>query len=445
MIPIPKIDIDVVLKTLALDQDTARGSINLVPSENVLSPLARLPFVLDTYSRYFFDHLTKFGAWSFFGGLGAGSIEQEVLKPLLAELAGAPYLNVEPLSGLSCMTVAMGGLTRPGETVVTVPVECGGHISTGGVARRLALQPLTIPMSGTFDVDIEKLGTLLAHEHPALVYIDQSSQLFPIDPLPIRRLIDAHSPGTLLHFDSSHINGLILGGAIANPLDRGADTFGGSTHKTLPGPHKGFLATRRQDVAERLNEMSGIFVSHHQPAAVVSLAITLLEMHHCGGREYARRILANAQVLGRTLYARGVRVAAADRGFTACHQVWVDPGEDDDAVELSTRLVEAGLVVNRVDVPGISGPALRLSVAEMTRLGAEEPDTEVLANLLADAIVDHSPADKLWPQVVRLRQRLNQPRFCFGPDDLGDDVPPLLADLIAAIQACVTAPEDRKP
>ena len=76
--------------------------------------------------------------------------------------------------------------------------------------------------------------------------------MFPIDPQPIRNLIDKLSPETILHYDSSHINGLIFGKALFNPLTRGAHCYGGSTHKTLPGPHKGFLAMNELSIAKRM-------------------------------------------------------------------------------------------------------------------------------------------------------------------------------------------------
>jgi glycine hydroxymethyltransferase len=172
----------------------ARRSLNFTPSENVLSPLARMPFVMDTYSRYFFEHMRLFGEWFFFSGIEAGLIQAEVLEPLLRELAHAQYVDTRPISGLNCMTVAMAGLCRSGGTMLTVPAESGGHMSTTTVAARLGIRTLPIPMSETHFVDLDGLDRLLAAERPDLIYIDQSNQLFPIDPKPIREVVDLRSP-----------------------------------------------------------------------------------------------------------------------------------------------------------------------------------------------------------------------------------------------------------
>jgi len=434
-----------VLASIELDQANGRRSLNLTPSENAMSPMARLPFAFDAASRYFFDHLRKFGAWCFYGALGAGTIEYDLLVPLLRELTDAPFVNTQPISGLTCMMVAMGALAEPGQTILTVPVDGGGHISTTGVARRLGLQPSFLPMHNAHDIDLDGLARILETDRPAAIYVDQSNVLFPFDLRPVRALIDRYSPATLLHYDSSHLNGLILGGALPNPLRQGADSFGGSTHKTLPGPHKGFLVCRRPELARRIDETSGLLISQHQPAAVASLAITLLELRHRGGSEYARLVTSNAVAFARTLHRRGVSVAAAERGFTGCHQVWVDSRASDGAIEVSERFFDAGIVVNRVSVPGIEGRALRLSVAEVTRLGARERETEELADLIADAIVEGRSADSLRPAVAGLRERLCRPRYCFEQSDLDPLVRPEIRDLLAALEHVVGSPTPAVP
>lgn len=431
-------EVPALFGALGRDQERARATINLVPSENVLSPLARLPFALDAYSRYFFDHKRIFGAWSFFGGIGAGEVEQEVLVPLLRELAGARFVNPQPLSGLNCMTVAMSALTTPGDAIVLVPTEAGGHMSTAGVARRLGLRVLFLPMADEHTIDHAALGNLLRAELPALVYLDQSTLLFPMDCTPIRAAVDTASPATLVHFDSSHLNGLVLAGALPNPLDQGAHTFGGSAHKTLPGPHKGFLATRDEELSGRIAAASADLVSHHHPADVVSLAITLLELRHCDGAGYARAVLDNGKALARGLHERGAAVAAADRGFTGCHQVWLDVRSDDDGVTAADALYDAGVAVNRVGVPGIEGSAFRLSSAEFTRLGADERDADELAAVIAEVVVGHAPAAAVAHRAAALRSRLDRPRYCFGVDALDDPaVPGWLRDLAAAMQHAV--------
>lgn len=371
-----------LLSLLGAHEDRSLDCLHLTPPENTMSPLARLPFVLDGYGRYHFS-----GKYNFHGARELGAIEQQILIPLLRKQARARHVNVRPLSGINCMTAAIAGLCPPGGTVLSVPADAGGHMSTPAVIERLGARVMDLPMRDPHEVDLAALEALLRGHQPSLVYLDQSSQLFPIDPRPIRDLLDRWSPRTLIHLDSSHTNGLILAGALPNPLERGADCFGGSTHKTLPGPHKAFLATNSADVAARLHPHLENLISQHQMAAIASLAITLIELEECGGAEYAAAVLANARALAVALDRRGLDVAARARGFTGCHQVWLALPGDADVETCVEGLYRAGLVVNSFDgLPGLPRPALRLSVAEVTRLGADEADIDELGAILAASI-----------------------------------------------------------
>lgn len=429
----------ILVQALGDHQARARRSLNLTPSENTMSPLARLPLALDVYSRYFFDHMRLFGSWSFYGALEPGRIEQEVLAPLLQESALADHVDTRPISGLNCMTVAMAALCPPGGTMYVLPVAGGGHMSTASVAARLGIRTLPLPMRGHHDLDLDRLETLLKSDPPDLVYVDQSTQLFPLDPKPVRDLVDRHAPAAVIHYDSSHTNGLILGGALANPLERGAHTFGGSTHKTLPGPHKGFLATDDPRLAERIGAMAGDFVSHHHLGEVVSLAVTLVELKECGGALYARAVIDNARILAQDLHRRGLEVAASDRGFTDCHQVWVRARADTDPDRAADRMREQGLLVNKISsLPGLDGTAFRLSVAELTRLGAGAEHMGVLAAAL-DPLLSGSPQD-VTAEVAGLRSELSTPRYCHSSAEVAAmGAPPEMVDLMHAIESANAA------
>ncbi|KRV46487.1 hypothetical protein AQ490_11350 [Wenjunlia vitaminophila] len=413
----PTTDPRALVGALAEHQSRARRALNLTPSENTMSPLARVPLVCDVYSRYFFDHLRLLGSWSFYGGLEPGRIELDILVPLLRELAGAAHVDVRPISGLNCMTVALAALCPRGGTVYTVPLASGGHMSTPVVADQLGLRTVPLPMDRHHDVDPDRLADLLRRDPADLIYLDQSTQLFPLDAGPVRDLADRLSPRTLIHYDSSHVNGLVLGGAVPNPLRRGAHTFGGSTHKTLPGPHKGFLATDDEELAKRIGAVADHLVSHHHLGEVVSLAVTLLELRDRDGAGYARKVIDNARVFARTMHRHGRTVAAADRGFTGCHQVWVRAGAGVDPHRAADRMYAQGLLVNKLDgLPGLDGTSFRLSVAEVTRLGAGAEHASALGEVVA-ALLGDEDADRT-ADIARLRSSLSHPRYCYTSDEV---------------------------
>lgn len=401
-----------------LENEREPTPIHLTPSENVLSPLARLPFLLDVYNRYYLDDLRLFGRWFFPAGQGLGEIEESVLKPLLREITGAQHVNVRPISGINGMTVALASLTQPGHTIMSVAPDAGGHVSTRVVAERLGLNVVHLPMMNAHDIDLECLSKTLKQKTFQLVYLDQSVFLYPIDTMAVREVIDRVSPRTLLHYDSSHVNGLIFGKALSNPLDSGATSFGGSTHKTFPGPHKAFLATNDETIAKRFQATTDHFVSHHHMADVFSLAIALIEFRDCGGEQYAGLCMENARTFAKTLMTRGLRVGGRPDNPTGCHQVWVEVPESNDVVSLVNRLKRVGILANNFSgLPGIPRPAFRLSSAELTRRGAEENDVLEIAYAFSEILLNKESDDTVTTRVQRLRNKLVRPHFCFGQED----------------------------
>src|SRR4051812_13213519 len=151
--------IDRLFDILAEHDEKLRRSFSLIPSENLLSPVARLAFLSDAYSRYFFDEREVFGKWSFQGGSIVGEIQRSVLMPLVEDVCGAAHADVRTVSGLNAMTVALAafGGAAPAP-VLTVPVAAGGHPATAQVARRLGFDALEIPFADWRTPDYDALA-----------------------------------------------------------------------------------------------------------------------------------------------------------------------------------------------------------------------------------------------------------------------------------------------
>src|SRR4051794_4501214 len=105
----------------------ARRSFSLVPSENILSPVAKLAYQSDAIGRYFFNEYEVFGRWSFQGGSIAGEIQRSILLPRLREMGQARHVNVHAISGLTGMLIAQAAFGgEPGSTIFSVPPRMGG-------------------------------------------------------------------------------------------------------------------------------------------------------------------------------------------------------------------------------------------------------------------------------------------------------------------------------
>ncbi|MFJ2478181.1 hypothetical protein ACIOWI_35350 [Streptomyces sp. NPDC087659] len=384
---------------MASHHEASRDRLHLVPSENGLSLAARLPHLTEAAVRYAFPGPDDGGEnWAWPGRQDLVAVEQDTAMRLGTQL-GAQYVNLKPVSGVSALTVALSALAVPGDAVFNWAERDGGHGSTRFIGARLGLAMKDLPFDpAACTLDLSRLTEALGDEpRPALVYLDAFMCLFPID---LGGLREAVGPETLIHYDASHTLGLIAGGQFQDPLAEGADSIGGSTHKTYPGPHKGVLATNRPDLAARLDEHASHFVSHHHPADVASLAVAVAEMDE-RGRAYALRTVANARRLGAALAERGFTVCGAERGFTDCHQLWVDIAPLMDAEAASRLLFEAGLVVNAIPIPTVAAPAgLRLGMQEMSWAGMGEAETDEIAEVFAAVL-----RDKQDPAAIGKRTR----------------------------------------
>jgi glycine/serine hydroxymethyltransferase len=406
-----------------------RESISLIPSENVLSPLARLAYLSDGYSRYFFDEHEAFGRWSFQGGSIVGRVQQEVLVPLLQRVSRAQYVDVRSVSGLTAMTTALAAFGgEPGDAVLSVPVANGGHPDTAYVAAKFGLRPLGLPFAHWGTIDLEALADLVARERPRLVYLDHATALAPLDlGAVVAAVRQAANRPVHIHVDSSHVNGLIWGGQLPNPLDHGVDSWGGSTHKTFPGPHKAVIFTNDAEVSDRLTMTAVNMISHHHMSDVIALTVALVEFLECGGAEYAAGVVANARSLAGSLAAEGLAVQRYGADFTRNHQVWIDTGSHAEPHEAGSRLFQAGLIVNPYNpLPSLGGAGLRLGLNEATRMGIGTEAAPVLARAMRKVIIDGVDPTEVAGTVREVRATM-RPRFCYPPEVFAEK----LADLVS--------------
>jgi len=327
---------------------------------------------------------------------------------LLSEATGARFISTKPISGASAMTVALAGLTRPGDTIATISPANGGHTITAAIARRLGLRVVHLPyLQGVFAVDIEALPDFVARENVALVYLDQCHILFPFNLREMRRAIP---DAVKIYYDGSHVMGLIFGNNFQSPLQEGAAFLGGSTHKTIPGPHKAFIATNDKEGYEKIAAAARTFVSHDHGGDVAALALVLEEMHP-RWEEYAGRIVENARHLAETLSDKGFSVIAKDRGFTRSHQIWIDVSPQMEAFEAVQALARCNIIVNTITVPAVTDRLmLRVAVQEITYCGATKETVREIADLFENVLMRgrHSE-EEIRGRVRELKQGLMPP------------------------------------
>jgi glycine hydroxymethyltransferase len=208
-------------------QDEWRGAtINLIASENVLSPAARRLLDSDFHHRYAEGHP---GERYYEGTRFIDAIEDRTRR-LVAELFGADRVDVRLPSGTTANEAVFSALMKGGGTALAHGVAGGGHISHArfGALGKRADRIVELPrLADGFHMDAPAARALIAAERPRLVVLGRSLFLFPEPIEEIRGACD--EVGAVILYDASHVLGLIAGGAFQDPLGEGVDLFTAST------------------------------------------------------------------------------------------------------------------------------------------------------------------------------------------------------------------------
>ena len=402
-------------------QDTWRGhSINLIASENVLSPAARSVLDSDLLHRYAEGH----PGVRYYEGTHYVDEVETICTETMKRIFGASFADVRPISGTVSNEAVFSRLVPQGAVSMAHTVASGGHISharIGSLGKRTkSILPWPMREDG-WRVDAAKARDVIAEERPPLVVMGRSLFLFPEPVAEIREVCD--EVGTRIFYDAAHVLGLICGGEFQDPLREGADAMAGSTHKTFFGPQRGVVLSASEDEKFLKKLDKGVFPgssSNHHLFSLPSLLVAALEMEMYGA-EYAKAIIANARVLGASLHKRDLDVAAADLGYTASHQVAVDVGDHGGGKAVSRRLSDQDIICNMNLLPGepaknaLNPRGIRLGVQEMTRYGMGPDEMDVVADLMHAAIVK---SRDVRPEVRALRDRFPDVRYGFAVADM---------------------------
>ncbi|MFD6299160.1 hypothetical protein ACFWFU_30510 [Streptomyces sp. NPDC060235] len=380
--------IKAILDTIEAHETRRLQTVNLVASENLLSPAARAVLSSDLTHRYCIPPVDQRppAVWDYPNQAAVRSLEQ-LAEQLACQALNAEVADVRPLSGNNAAYILIKALMQEGEAMASVPGSCGGHFATDEICRRDGVIRHDIVYDRSAGViDVAATAALCESRQVKLLFLDASMQSFPY---PVKQLRAALPPDVVIAYDASHTMGIIAGGGFQNPLLEGADLIQGSTHKSLFGPQKALFAYACQgNVYKAIHEtVSPLFVSNSHPHHTAVLAVALQETLDFGG-PYARQVVTNARALAGALHASGAQIPFADQKFTDCHQfVWA-VGPRDAAEQRWLALEAAGLHVNMVRVPFQEGRfGFRIGTSEVTRRGMGPDQMILLAELMTDIVL----------------------------------------------------------
>lgn len=360
-------------------------TINLQPSENVLSPQARALLGTDFAGRYTLPTAVAPSIGpvrNAYRGTRYTDAMEDLAESLARDVFAAPFASLKPLSGHLAGFLMLQAACRRGDRILVVSAEHGGYdgYMPGFLPAYLDLAVDFLPFdAASWNVDAKAAADLIIEKRPRLVLVGASLILFPYNLRWLRGACD--DVGAVLGYDASHVLGLIAGGEFQRPLLEGVDLLTASTHKSFPGPQGGLLLATRQDLFERA--MAALIWRTQDNAhwnRIASTAQVLQEMK-AFGPAYAKQIVANSQALGQQLDKWGFPVKFKPLGFSKSHQLHVDMERLREKWELTIATFADRLESNNliVDTGG------RIGTSEITRWGAKEEDMQIVAGLIARA------------------------------------------------------------
>jgi glycine hydroxymethyltransferase len=381
-----------------IERETERQNttIQLIASENFTSPavLAAQGSVLtNKYSE-------GYPAKRYYGGNLVVDEAENLARDRLKELFGAEHANVQPHSGANANMAAFLALLEPGDKVMGMRLDQGGHLTHGSPVNfsgRLYDFVSYGVDRGRETIDYDELQQLAEAERPKLIIAGATAYPRTIDFARFREIADAC--GALLMVDAAHIAGLIAGGAHPSPIPY-ADVVTTTTHKTLRGPRAGVIMCREQ-FATAIDKavfpgLQGGPLMH----VVAAKAVAFREALQPAFRVYAAQIVANAAALADALAAEGFRIVS---GGTDNHLMLVDLRPFGVTGKVAQEALDrAGITCNKNAIPNdpekpFVTSGLRLGTAAVTTAGMRESEMAQISALIAQVLRkvddDHIAAD----------------------------------------------------
>jgi len=325
----------------------------------------------------------------YYGGCEHVDVAEELAIARAKELFEAEHVNVQPHAGAQANAAVYHALLRPGDRVLGMQLDHGGHLSHGMKAN-FSGRLFDIVAYGVSEhdsrIDMDVLQRLAEETKPKLVLAGWSAYPRELDFARFREIAD--SVGALLMVDMAHFAGLVAAGEHPSPIPH-ADVVTTTVHKTLGGPRSGMIMCRSEharkiDSAVFPGQQGGPLM-HAVAAKAVALKIARSELF----RERQRRTVAGAQALAEELLGAGVNVLT---GGTDVHLVLVDLRDSQlDGQQAEDRLHEIGITVNRNAVPFDPRPpavssGLRIGTPALATRGLQVDDFREVGKVIATAL-----------------------------------------------------------
>ena len=392
----------------AMEQETGRQNdhIELIASENFVSKAVMAAMGSTLTNKYAEGYPGK----RYYGGCQYVDIVEDLARDRAKKLFGCTYANVQPHSGAQANMAVFFALVKPGETVMGMNLDHGGHLTHGSPVNLSGKYFHVVPYGVNDDgvIDYDKVLEIAKECKPKMIIAGASAYARTIDFKKFREIADAC--GAVLMVDMAHIAGLVATGRHMSPIPY-AHVTTTTTHKTLRGPRGGLILSSEEFALEhKLNKavfpgIQGGPLMH----VIASKAVCFKEALSPEFQEYGKNIVANAQALAKGLTDRGFDLVS---GGTDNHLMLVDlRGMDISGKELQNRCDEVFITLNKNTVPNeprspFVTSGVRIGTPAVTTRGLKEEDMPKIAECIWLAATDfENKADYIRGEVTKLCEK----------------------------------------
>ncbi len=366
-------------------------TIQLIASENFASPAV----MAATGSVFTNKYSEGYPGRRYYGGNMVVDKIEDLARDRVCALFGADHANVQPHAGAIANMAVYQALLEPGDTVLGMSLDHGGHLTHGSPVNFSGLLYRFVSYGVTPSderIDLEQLRDLALVHRPKLIVAGATAYPRLIQPEPLREIAD--EAGALLMFDAAHIAGLIAGGAHPNPVPF-ADVVTFTTHKTLRGPRGGAILCRSEHAKAIDKAIFPGLQGGPIDNAVAAKAAAFAEAATDEFADYAARIVSNARALASALAEHGFRLVS---GGTDNHLLLLDLQTFDPDLtgkEAQAVLDAAGISLNKNTVPDdprspFVTSGVRIGTPAVTTQGMDTDDMQTIAELISRALRNRS-------------------------------------------------------
>jgi glycine hydroxymethyltransferase len=405
-----------VLNALQGEEAREEKGIELIPSENYVSRAVREANGSVLTNKYSEGYPGR----RYYGGQEYTDIVETLAIERAKTLFNAKFANVQPLSGAPANVAMYFALMEPGDTVLGMHLEHGGHLTHGhpttSINKVFNFVRYKMKDVDTGEIDYDELRATAKEHKPKIILAGFSAYSRELDYAKFVEI--AREVGAYAVADMAHIAGLIAGGVAKNPFDYGFDVITTTTHKTLRGPRGGMILVREnEDIAKRINKavFPGLQGGPHMNV-IAAKAVAFGEALTPAFKEYAAQILRNAKAMEKVFADAGIRMLG---GGTSNHLILADvygslgvTGQDAEVA-----LDAIGITLNKNMIAGETRSALdpsgiRFGTPAMTTRNMKEAEATRIAEIMIARlkdITDESRAKELKAEIENLCLRFPVP------------------------------------